>query len=48
MTSTMTPACPLCELRFAAGPLLELHVREDHRPSRRPDPAPGRPPPGAR
>lgn len=40
MTSTMTPACPLCELRFAAGPLLELHVREDHRPSRRPDPAP--------
>ena len=40
MTSTMTLACPLCGLRFAARPLLELHVREDHRPSRRPDPAP--------
>jgi len=39
MTSTMTVACPLCGLRFAARPLLELHVREDHRPSRRPDPA---------
>jgi len=40
MTSTMTPACPLCGLRFAATPLLELHVREDHRPARRPGPAP--------
>jgi hypothetical protein len=40
MTSTMTLACPLCGLRFAARPLLELHVREDHRPSRRPDPTP--------
>lgn len=40
MTSTMTLACPLCGLRFAARPLLELHVREDHRPSRRPAPAP--------
>ena len=40
MTSTMTLACPLCGLRFAARPLLELHGREDHRPSRRPDPAP--------
>ena len=40
MTSTMTLACPLCGLRFAARPLLELHVREDHRPSRRPGPAP--------
>lgn len=39
MTSTMTLACPLCGLRFAARPLLELHVREDHRPSRRPGPA---------
>ena len=40
MTSTMTLACPLCGLRFAARPLLELHAREDHRPSRRPGPAP--------
>lgn len=40
MTSTMTLTCPLCGLRFAARPLLELHVREDHRPSRRPAPAP--------
>jgi hypothetical protein len=31
MTGTMTLACPLCGLRFAARPLLELHVREDHR-----------------
>ena len=40
MTSTMTLACPLCGLRFTARSLLELHVREDHRPPR--DPAPGR------
>jgi hypothetical protein len=31
MTGTMTLACPLCELRFAARPLLELLVREDRR-----------------
>ncbi len=31
MTGTLNSACPLCGLRFASGPLLELHVREDHR-----------------
>ena len=34
MTSTLHPACPLCGLRFASKPLLELHIREDHRPRR--------------
>lgn len=32
MTSTLTPTCPLCGLRYASKPLLELHIREDHRP----------------
>jgi hypothetical protein len=32
MTSTLNPACPLCGLRYASKPLLELHIREDHRP----------------
>lgn len=31
MTSTLTPACPLCGLRYESSPLLELHIREDHR-----------------
>ena len=31
MTGTLNPTCPLCGLRFAARPLLELHIREDHR-----------------
>jgi hypothetical protein len=31
MTSTLTPACPLCGLRYQSKPLLELHIREDHR-----------------
>lgn len=31
MTSTLTPACPLCGLRYENMPLLELHIREDHR-----------------
>jgi hypothetical protein len=35
MTSTMNPPCPLCGLRYASKPLLELHIREDHRPRRR-------------
>jgi hypothetical protein len=35
MTSTLTPACPLCGLRYESKPLLELHIREDHRPRRR-------------
>jgi hypothetical protein len=41
MTSTLNPACPLCGLRYASKPLLELHIREDHRPRRRAQP--GRP-----
>jgi hypothetical protein len=31
MTATLHPACPLCGLRFGSRPLLELHIREDHR-----------------
>lgn len=31
MTGTLNPACPMCGLRFASKPLLELHIREDHR-----------------
>jgi hypothetical protein len=38
MTSTLNPACPLCGLRYASKPLLELHIREDHRPRRRAQP----------
>lgn len=30
MSSTLTPTCSICRLRFANRPLLELHVREDH------------------
>lgn len=37
MTVTLNPTCPLCGLRFASRPLLDLHVREDHRA---PDPTP--------
>jgi len=36
MPSTLAPACPLCGLRFANRPLLELHIREDHIPRDRP------------
>ena len=40
MAVTLNPTCPLCGLRFASRPLLELHVREDHRdPDRTPGPA---------
>jgi hypothetical protein len=38
MTGTLNPACPLCGLRYASKPLLELHIREDHRPRRRAQP----------
>jgi hypothetical protein len=38
MTSTLYPACPLCGLRYASKPLLELHIREDHRPRRHAQP----------
>ncbi|HEX5302315.1 MAG TPA: hypothetical protein VFW50_35505 [Streptosporangiaceae bacterium] len=31
MTATPHPACPLCGLRFGSRPLLDLHIREDHR-----------------
>jgi hypothetical protein len=30
----LNPTCPLCGLRYASKPLLELHIREDHRPRR--------------
>lgn len=30
MTSTLTPTCPVCGLRFENRPILELHIREDH------------------
>ena len=49
MTSMLNPTCPLCGLRYASKPLLELHIREDHRPRRRANraastlTAPGRP-----
>jgi hypothetical protein len=29
MPSTLNPACLLCGLRYADGPLLELHIRGD-------------------
>jgi hypothetical protein len=38
MTSTLNPTCPLCGLRYASKPLLELHIREDHRPRHRAQP----------
>ncbi len=39
MTVTLNPSCPLCGLRFANRPLLDLHLREDHRdPDRIPEP----------
>jgi hypothetical protein len=27
----LNPACPLCGLRFENQPIMELHMREDHR-----------------
>ena len=38
MTVTLTPTCPLCGLRYASRPMLELHIREDHRRRRRAEP----------
>jgi hypothetical protein len=32
MSPTLIRTCPLCGLRFDNLPILELHVREDHRP----------------
>jgi hypothetical protein len=44
MPTTLTPTCPLCGLRYHDRPLLELHIREDHRPRDRhaeAEPGPG-------
>jgi hypothetical protein len=44
MPTTLTPTCPLCGLRYHDRPLLELHIREDHRPRDRhaeAEPVPG-------
>ena len=38
MTVTLTPTCPLCGLRYTSRPMLELHIREDHRQRRRAEP----------
>jgi hypothetical protein len=38
MTVTLNPTCPLCGLRYASRPMLELHIREDHRQRRRAEP----------
>jgi hypothetical protein len=38
MTGTLIPTCPLCGLRYENRPLLELHIREDHRQSRHDEP----------
>ena len=38
MPTSLNPACPLCGLRYASKPLLELHIREDHRQRRRAQP----------
>jgi hypothetical protein len=32
MPTMLIPTCPFCGLRYANRPLLELHIREDHRP----------------
>jgi len=31
MPNTLNPACPLCGLRFENQPIMDLHMREDHR-----------------
>jgi hypothetical protein len=31
MSATLIRTCPLCGLRFGNLPILELHIREDHR-----------------
>ena len=36
MPTTLNPTCPLCGLRYTDRSLLELHIREDHRPRERP------------
>jgi len=46
MSATLIRTCPLCGLRFDNLPILELHIREDHRGRKR-RPAPGDSDPGA-
>ncbi|HEY1345163.1 MAG TPA: hypothetical protein VGF54_09285 [Streptosporangiaceae bacterium] len=31
MSAPLIRTCPLCGLRFDSLPILELHIREDHR-----------------
>lgn len=38
MTTTLAPTCLLCGLRYANRPMLELHIREDHRRRRHAEP----------
>jgi hypothetical protein len=45
MISNLIPTCPLCGLRYENRPLLELHIREDHR--QRISAQPGRRDPGS-
>jgi hypothetical protein len=41
---TINPTCPLCGLRYADRPLLDLHIREDHvQRQQAPEPGPGEP-----
>jgi hypothetical protein len=35
MSAPLIRTCPLCGLRFDNLPILELHIREDHRPRER-------------
>jgi hypothetical protein len=52
MPTMLIPTCPLCGLRYGNRALLELHIREDHRPRRAQpgshdtDSTPGSQPPG--
>ena len=46
MPTMLIATCPLCGLRYASRPMLELHIREDHRPRRRAAQPGGRDPRG--
>lgn len=55
MSSALNPTCPLCGLRYTDRPLLDLHIREDHRqqgsraePARHDSGDPWAPQPGTR
>jgi DnaK suppressor protein len=37
MPTTLPLTCVLCGLRFTSGPLLDLHIREDHERRRPPE-----------